>query len=132
MSCLGLAFATGVGLDYLAKDKLPISRIPLPLIIFKYHAETRKYLPANPLFENYVQQQADDLPYINTLDEFGQRAAVLTKLLTYIYEGKEDVGWKFYEKTYMLNDKDEIRRRVIRILRNQPVYKFIYNHDSHK
>jgi hypothetical protein len=117
---------------YEFQDKLPISRIPLPLVIFKYDAETRRYLPANPLFENYVQQEVDDLPNINPLDEFDQRASILEQLLTYIYAGKEDVGWKFYEKTYKLNDKDEIRRRVKTILRNQHVYKFIYNHNSHK
>ena len=69
---------------------------------------------------------------MNAFDEFDQRAAILGQLLSYIYAGKEDLGWKFYEKAYKLNDKGEIRRRVQTILLNQPVYKFIYNHDSYK
>ena len=104
----------------------------MPAIIFKYDAEKQKYLPANPLFENHVQQEVDDLRYKDTLNEFDQRAAVLEQLLNYVYAGKEDEAWKFYEKTYKLDDKEEIRRRVKTILRSQPVYKFIYNHDSRK
>jgi hypothetical protein len=117
---------------YELQDNLSMSDIPLPTIIFKYNAEKRKYLPANPLFWNRLQQEVDDLRNINTLDEFHQKAGVLDELLTYVYAGKEEMGWKFFDRSYTLEDKAEIRRRVKAILLRQPVYKFIYNHAGYK
>ena len=46
--------------------------------------------------------------------------------------GKEKEAWRFYDRYYKLEDKEEIRRRVIAILHRQPVYKFIYNHAGYK
>ena len=52
--------------------------------------------------------------------------------MTYIYAGKAKLGWDFYDETYKLSDKEEIRRRVKVILNRQPVYKFIYKSGRYK
>ncbi len=42
---------------YDLQDKLPISRIPLPEVIFRYDARTGKYLPANTLHKDYLLRE---------------------------------------------------------------------------
>lgn len=114
------------------QDKLPIARIPLPEIIFKYDARAVKYVPANPLFESYELRGMSDLEGKERTDEFDQRAMVLETLLAFIYAGKQNQGWDSYNRSYKLSDKEEIRRRVKAILNRQPVYKFIYNQRRNK
>ncbi|HVS81602.1 MAG TPA: hypothetical protein VHE60_07690 [Pyrinomonadaceae bacterium] len=109
------------------QDKLPIARIPLPEIIFKYDARAMKYVPANPFFESYALHGISDLEVEKSTDEFDQRAMALENLLAFIYVGKQNQAWDFYNRSYNLSDKEEIRRRVKAILIRQPVYKFIYN-----
>lgn len=112
---------------YDLQDKLPIARIPLPLIIFKYDVRAKKYVPANPLFESYALQGISDQKVEKTTDEFDQRAMALGELLPFIYVGKQSQAWELYNSSYKLSDKEEIRRRLKAILNRQPVYKFIYN-----
>jgi hypothetical protein len=114
------------------QDKLPISRIPLPEIIFKYDSRARKYVPANPLFASYALYGVSDRKVGKATDEFDQRAMALQQLLAFIYVGKQSQAWDLYNRSYNLSDKEEIRRRVKAILIRQPVYKFIYNPRSHK
>ena len=114
---------------YQLHDKMPISQIPLPEIVFKYDRFKGTYLPANFRFRTPVPR---DLASIdsrsNSGDQFQQRSAALKKLLTYIYIGRRTEGWRFFNRTYTLNDREEIRNRVKSILRTQPVYRFIYKH----
>jgi hypothetical protein len=114
------------------QDKLPIGRIPLPAIIFRYNKNKMKYFPANPLFESYAIQEINERAVGTISDEFDQRAMALRKLLAYIYVGKEHQAWELYNKSYQLGDKEALRRRVKAILVKQPVYKFIYNTRDHK
>jgi hypothetical protein len=99
---------------------------------YLYHMTCAGLAFANPLFANRVQQEVDDLRNIHTLNEFDERAAVLDELLTYVYAGKQNIGWEFFDRSYTFEDKAEIRRRVKAILLRQPVYKSIYNNKSYK
>jgi hypothetical protein len=117
---------------YELQDKLPLARIPLPEIIFKYDVRTMRYEPVNSLFESYALRKLDERQVESGTDEIDQRAMTLHRLLTLIYAGKQDQAWKFYENSYKLGDKEEIRRRVKAILSRQPVYKFIYNERGRK
>jgi hypothetical protein len=114
------------------QDKLPISRIPLPEIIFKYDSAAGKYVPANPNFASYALRGVSDRKIEQTADELDQRAMALGNLLTLIYVSKQSQAWDFYDRSYKLADKEEIARRVKAILNRQPVYSFIYNQRSHK
>ncbi|HEX6189393.1 MAG TPA: hypothetical protein VFZ40_15035 [Pyrinomonadaceae bacterium] len=114
---------------YQLHDKMPMSQIPLPSIIFRYHRVKRTYLPANRRFRTYLLQDLESIDSrLNSSDPFAQKSAVLKKLLTYIYIGRRREGWRFFDRTYALDDREEIRRRVKSILRRQPVYRFIYKH----
>ena len=110
-------------------NKMSMSQIPLPTIVFKYEPSKARYLPANPKFRDYLFRDIRDLARVNEedlSDQFEHRSVVLENLLIHVYAGREKAGWKMFEENYILNDKAEIRRRVKAILRRQPVYNFIY------
>lgn len=112
---------------YDLQDKMPISGIPLPTIIFKYDVKAKRYLPANKLFPEYALQEVPAYRYgVDSTDEFFARSRILHVLLDYVYAGKRDEGWSFFDRTYKLSDREEVRQRVNALLKDQPVYKFIY------
>jgi len=114
---------------YLLHDKMSMYQIPLPSIIFRYDRVKRIYLPANCRFRTYLLQNSESIDSrLTSTDSFEQRSAALKKLLTYIYLGRRTEGWRFFDRTYTLDDREEIRNRVKSILRRQAIYKFIYNH----
>ena len=113
---------------YDLQDKMSMSQIPLPTIVLKYDPEKEKYLPANPLFQDYLIEGTTDFENVGTGDEFNHRSIVLGRVLDLIYAGKQRDAWKYFERAYKLNDKVDIKRRVKSILARQPVYNFIYNH----
>jgi hypothetical protein len=53
-------------------------------------------------------------------------ADVLSIVLDYVYAGEEREAWEFYEATYGLPDKAQLKREVKRSLRAEPVYRFVY------
>lgn len=119
---------------YAFHDKMRMSDIPLPSIIFRYDLTKERYLPASSLFRDYALEDLEEVPRVDTTlqNEFQHRSAVLSNLLTYIYIGEEKQGWDFYQKHYQLDDEEEIARRVKKILGEQPVYNLIYNHGKRK
>lgn len=117
---------------YDLQDKMSMSQIPLPDVVFKYDAAKGKYLPANPLFQDYLFEGLTDFEDVGTADELQHRSIVLHRLLDLIYAGKRKDGWDYFDHAYKLKDKEEIERRVRSILNRQPVYNFIYSRDKNK
>lgn len=113
---------------YQLQDKLSISAIPLPEVIFKFDPAKERYLPANPIFKNRVFERLEQVPNFDDKDSFNfkHRAVVLSNLLIYVYTGEQAQGWKNFERDYQHEDKAELKRRVKAILRDQPVYNLIY------
>jgi hypothetical protein len=108
---------------YELMDKMSISGIPLPGITFKYDPQKRKYLPANRFLRS---DGSNSFEQADKANELSFRSVVLRDMLELIYQGKRDQAWQYFNSTYNLNDKKEVERRVKTILRNQPVYKYIY------
>ncbi|HEX5703781.1 MAG TPA: hypothetical protein VFX97_11320 [Pyrinomonadaceae bacterium] len=118
---------------YSLQDKMSMSQIPLPEIVFRYDLKRKKYLPANPRFRNYLFGEIRKLDSRNTIkDEFAIRSAVLHMVLTHIYAGRRKEGWQIYNRTYRLDDRVELKRRIKSTLRQQPVYNFIYRRARRK
>lgn len=119
---------------YAFQDKMGMSGIPLPDIIFKYDPTKAKYLPANPTFKSHALKGLVPVTKFDKIEVNNARhlSAVLNNLLTYIYAGEEKQGWDFYDHNYQLDDKEEIRTRVVKILREQPVYNLIYKRRKRK
>jgi hypothetical protein len=112
---------------YDLQDKMSISQIPLPEIIFKYEPNAGSYLPANRLFTEYALRNIGaEARGAESSKESTARSHVLNILLDYIYVGEQEKGWLFFDSQYNLPDKDDIKRRVKSILKAEAVYNFIY------
>ncbi len=119
---------------YLFQDKMSISDIPFPEIVFRYDYRSEQYLPANATFKSSVFNKLVTVPELSDQlrNQFEHRSAALNNLLIHIYAGEEEVGWDSFNTSYKLDDKGEMARRVKRILRTQPIYKLIYNRGKKK
>ena len=119
---------------YALQDKLAISQIPLPEVIFKYDAQAARYLPANTFHKDYLLRKIEESK--KEISEpskpnFNHLADVLNVALCFVYAGEEKEGWSFYDRVYQLPDKEEVRARVLALLRDEPVYQFIYKNHRH-
>jgi hypothetical protein len=111
---------------------IPTGQTPLPTIVFKYDDKATRYLPANPLFQDYLLNNIDERKKraSSTVDPINQLAEILPIVLDYIFAGKEQEAWTFYEQSYKLADKKEMRTKIKAVIRDQPVYRFIYKHTA--
>ena len=112
---------------YEMQDKMYIGEIPLPEIIFKYDAAEERYFPANHLYPEYSLRHLDakfkSLPEDPRDNYLSKRLSIL---LTYVYAGKEQEGWAFFDEYYRLPDKEEMKTRIRTVLRDEGVYKYLY------
>lgn len=104
---------------------------PLPTIIFKYSRKSRRYLPANFHFADYllgkVEEQKQKIHPIGTPpDNMNHLGDVMTVVLDYVFAGREREAWTFYDHAYKLPDKNKIKRAIRAELKHSPVYRFIY------
>ena len=108
----------------------------MPMIVFKYDPQLRRYLPANPFFAyglEHLEEDASDVDSAETPGDalnseyLGKRLAIL---LHYIYAGKRDEGWAFFDKTYRLSDSRKMKSQIQKRLQSEPVYKFIYGKNA--
>jgi hypothetical protein len=114
---------------YSFMDKMAVSNVPLPRITFKYDPHKRRYFPASHTL-GLDQPKPRDIPRDG--NDFYFRSRVLDQMLELIYKGKRQQAWQYFNTTYNLNDKKEFERRVKDILRDQPIYKYIYkNKQTH-
>lgn len=113
---------------YAFHDKMSMSDIPLPYIVFKYNPAEETYLPANSIYRVYGIENLEEVPTVDPSlrNEFHHRGAVLNNVLIHIYAGDETHAWNYFDQHYQLDDKEEIRRRVKEIQRTQRVYNLIY------
>lgn len=98
---------------------------------FKYDPKTQKYLPANHKFF-----EAGDLDKrILKMQSFGcvkgydcgDFSDFLGIFLDYIYAGREEEAWAFYDKEYNLEDKAERKEKIKQSLRGEKIYNFVKN-----
>ena len=110
---------------YEFQDKMSISQIPLPEIVFKYDLGRGEYSP-DPLF-NSRDSRRTDFASASTDNELEYRSIVLHAMTELIYNGHRAQAWRLFHRDYRLADKLEFERRLKSILKNQPVYRFIYH-----
>jgi len=132
VSELGLLLTAFWGFEGLAMSQHEL----LPMIIFKYEARSRKYLPANSFFEYDLNELEDDSRIIDSSEKPGNPSRVeylgkrLGILLRYVYAGRREQGWAFFSRTYKLADAERIKAKIRTRLRKEPVYRFIYRAQS--
>lgn len=109
-------------------QRLPSSESPLIDVLFVYDANAREYVPSGRVFQEYALKGIDDeISLLQHNNEPGYLSAVVRIVLRYIYAGKRDEGWSFYEREYKLANKNLIKSNILDKLRNEPVYNFIYD-----
>jgi hypothetical protein len=107
------------------------SATPLPEVVFRYDEKAGRYLPANARFRQQLLKDVEEAkskvrgPAPPESPE-SHLSDILSVVLAHVFAGDERGGWEFYEKTYGLPDKAEVRRETEAELRAQPVYRFIY------
>jgi hypothetical protein len=113
---------------------LPHSDSPFPTAVFMFEPRKKAYLPANRRYSDYVLEGLDaDLDRASeSTQETGflgrtQRfSTVLRILLKYVYGGRENEGWKYYDEKYTAEDKERMRSSIKNALRSDPIYRTIY------
>ena len=111
---------------------MSIAESPMPEVVFKYDAKLRKYLPdkgtlARGLTEIDVDVQTIDPGEVLQDGLKGPYLAVrLDIILRYVYAGRESDAWSFFDRTYNLTDKQDMKREIKHILNTEPVYRFVY------
>lgn len=98
-----------------------VSETPLTEIVFKYDAKRMKYLPANHLFVDYALKGWDADKEKETYQHHR-----FNYLLDCVFAGKEKEGWASFDEHYPSADKEIMRSRIKAILKNDPVYNYIY------
>lgn len=108
-------------------ENMSMAETPLPTIIFKYDEKAKKYLPANRIFQNYLLTGIEDkIKQLNSGDKSNCLSDRLDIVLRYVYVDKEEEAWSFFDKEYKLTNKEEIKSKIKSILKNEKVYKYIY------
>ena len=118
----------------------PNSEVPRIRIIFKYDRPTQRYLPASHLFPEFTLDGLHE-----QIDRFNQKerkllSEVLEITLVYIYAGKEDEGWKFFDENFVtyefsgekIEDEEQAKQKIKKYLAGNPVYRFINKQTSKK
>lgn len=107
---------------------------PRPQIIFKYNSTTGSYIPANPEFKEAalkdIEQRISKTREVIERKEdpaYGPhvRSAVLDVVLRYLYAGKSDEAWAFYDQHYNVEDKESMKAELKEKLKQDNVYQKI-------
>ena len=119
-------------------DRLSHASSPFPQMAFRYDKSAGKYVPAGREYADYllsdVGKYSDDVKKLSrelTSTRYQEDAgdylgAVLQVVLQYIYVGREQEGWDFYDREYRLDDKALMKTKVKGVLRKSVVYNSIY------
>lgn len=105
---------------------------PLPTIIFKYNVKSERYLPANPLFRDYLLRDIDKQKAAikPAEDQMGHLSDIMSITLDYLFAGEERKAWTFFDESYKLSDKKEVKAAIRAEIKEHPVYRFIYRRPS--
>ncbi len=107
---------------------------PFIEVIFVYNPTLQKYVPANPQFQEFALRniqdnlrKAKEIQADSNLpgQDKGKLGAVLEVVLTYLFAGKEQEAWSFYETEYNLPDKEEMKVEIQKTLIKNVVYKVL-------
>ncbi|HEX8650545.1 MAG TPA: hypothetical protein VF708_06870 [Pyrinomonadaceae bacterium] len=125
-------------------DRLSHASSPFAQVAFKYDKSAGRYLPASRTHADYLLR--DIGKYIDEVNKANRELAstrheddvgdylgtVLQVVLQYIYAGREQEGWDFYEREYRLDDKAQMRTKVKGVLRKSVVYNSIYGRTNRR
>jgi hypothetical protein len=116
---------------------------PQPEIIFKYNKQADRYLPANHLLASYTlggieeriaqfkpTSEKPSMKNSQAIEECVDFRYLTEAFLDFIYAGKENQAWAFFDKYYTLPDKKKLKASLKADLRKDPIYRFIYRRQA--
>ena len=112
-----------------------IAHINVPQIgyDFRYDSKKERFLPANENFQDLyskgLNERASKIEPLNSSSGFDEEIIkdFIETFLIYIYAGKENEAWEFFDKEYNLEDKENRKEKIKAVLSEDPIYKFIKN-----
>ena len=60
----------------------------------------------------------------------GHLSDIMSITLDYIFAGQERKAWTFFDESYKLPDKNEMKAAIRAEIKDHPVYRFIYKRPS--
>jgi hypothetical protein len=111
---------------------MSMAESPMTGVVLKYDATVRKYVPDKQSFADGLTNIDEDVKKIDPDERLsnglkGPYLAVrLDIILRYVYAGRLSDAWSFFDRAYNLEDKQEMKLEIKRILESEPVYRFIY------
>lgn len=114
---------------------------PRPPIVFKYQLSARKYAPASPKFSQPALKDIEQRigktrevieRKVDRAYGLHVRSAVLDVVLRYLYAGKRDEAWAFYDQHYNVDDKESLRAELKDKLKQDALYWEITNQSKAK
>lgn len=104
---------------------------PLTRIVFKYSKNSGRYLPANPLFSDYLLARAERMKTQirstgDPIENQNHMSDILNVTLDYVFAGRQTEAWTFFDQAYKLPDKTKMKKEVQAKLSRSPVYRYIY------
>src|SRR5438552_1127494 len=92
---------------------IPTGRTPLPSAIFSYDKNVREYVPANLRFQEYLLKRIDkEKESVSPPeDRINHITDILSVVVNYIFAGKEKEAWTFFDESYKLSDKKEMKAK---------------------
>ncbi|MFZ1519580.1 MAG: hypothetical protein WAU11_12425 [Ignavibacteriaceae bacterium] len=119
-------------------DRLCHADSPSGRVVFKYSKRERRYIISNKSFPTYILKDIENYKkefniYLESVKlknhEYNSYILkyTLSILIDYIYAGKEDEGWQYFNKYYILEDKLTMIKKIEEVFSESKVYKEIYN-----
>jgi hypothetical protein len=108
-------------------EEMSMTETPLPEIIFGYDKKAGKYIPANDRFSDYALRGIlEDIAKLDPNEEDRYLSRRLDIALRYIYAGRENDAWEFFDRYYTRQDREEIKSKIKAIVASEGTYKYIY------
>lgn len=96
-------------------------------IVLKYDEKAKKYLPASHIFQDYTLAEVKVRPVsLDRADEQELAFDVLRFMLPYIYAGRREEAWDYYNREYTPANKEELKAKIMAALKEDAVYNYIY------
>jgi hypothetical protein len=101
---------------------------PQPENVFQYNPRIKRFLPANKKFSAYLLKDiAKDINKLDPSDPAQYWRTSFEITLRYIFVGKEDLGWKFYDKQFGIRPggRDRMKTKIKNALKRDQLYRDI-------
>lgn len=115
---------------------------PRPVVTWAFKVEKDRFVVASHRFPEFTLREIEKLKA--EADEIGKTirdpkakrndarencdflAKVLEILLIYVFAGRRDEGWAYYNRVYTLSDREEMRAKIEKQLKADEFYRAIY------